>query len=401
MTFKELKLDSKILKAIELEGYLNPSEIQELAIPILMNNKDVLGSAQTGTGKTAAFALPIIHNLINSTNYDKSIKALVLVPTRELAIQVRDSFRSYSVNTNLKCSVVFGGVNQRSQVELLRKGVDVLVATPGRLLDLINQKYINLSNIKTLVLDEADTMLDMGFIHDVKKIVKFCNLKRQTIMFSATITNEVKKLANEFLSDYEVIEINYKSLTVDKINQSVYFVDKVNKASLLLEILNCDEIKSALVFVRTKHGADKLGEILHKNGINSSVIHGNKSQNARISALNNFKLGKNKVLVATDIAARGIDIIELSHVINFELPENGEVYIHRIGRTARAGLGGSAISLCNYEESSKLKVIEKKISQKISIIDNHNYPATNFVKVVEDKKGSKRSNKRRTFNKRK
>ncbi len=376
MTFKDLNLDEKILKAIELEGYEMPSLIQEKAIPIIMKGRDVLAGAQTGTGKTAAFALPLIQKFIN--HRDRNIKVLVLVPTRELALQVRDNFRSYAINTSLKSSVIFGGVNQSSQVAVLRKGVDFLVATPGRLLDLIKQGYVQLDNVETFVLDEADTMLDMGFIHDVRRIVEFMPKKRQTIMLSATITTAVKRIAGEFLVDYETIKVN-SEMTVDSINQSVYFVDKVNKSKLLLEILSCDEIKSALIFVRTKHGANKLGEILQRHGIESGIIHGNKSQSARVAALQQFKSGFNKVLVATDIAARGIDIDKLSHVINYEMPENVETYVHRIGRTGRAGLEGIAISLCAFDEKETFLGIEKTISQTILAVEGHGYPMENFI----------------------
>ncbi len=379
MNFKDLKLANSILKAVELEGYKEPSPIQKEAIPHILNGKDILASAQTGTGKTAAFALPLINNLLNGDKHDKKIKVLVLTPTRELALQVRDNFRKYGINTNLKCSVIFGGVNQRSQVETLKRGVDILVATPGRLLDLMNQRRVDLRNVQSLVLDEADTMLDMGFIHDVKKIISRIPVERQTLLFSATIPTEIKHLAKELLKDPITIKLNNESLTVDKINQSVYFVDKINKAKLLLELLECNTLKSVLVFVRTKHGADKLSEVLEKNGVKNGVIHGNKSQNARISALKNFKSGRHKVLVATDIAARGIDIIELSHVINYEMPEKAETYVHRIGRTGRAGLDGNAISLCNVEEKKVLRQIEISIKQTIAIIAEHSYPAQQAI----------------------
>ena len=394
MIFKQLKLNEKILRAIELEGYEKPSEIQEKAIPIIMSGRDLLAGAQTGTGKTAAFALPLINNLLQNNN--KNIKVLVIVPTRELAIQVRDNFRSYAINTNLKCSVIFGGVNQASQVAVLKKGVDILVATPGRLLDLIKQRHVRLDHIQTFVLDEADTMLDMGFIHDVRKIAAHIPQKKQTIMLSATITNAVKKLASEFLIDYETIKVNPEVLTVDAIDQSVYFVDKINKAKLLLDILDDEAVKSVLVFVRTKHGANKLDEILRKKGIKSGVIHGNKSQNARIAALKGFKAGISKVLVATDIAARGIDIEKLSHVINYEMPENIETYVHRIGRTGRAGVSGSAISLCAFDEKHTFRGIEKTVSQSITTIDEHSYPMNDF-KIVP--KANRFRNKRNSQNK--
>jgi ATP-dependent RNA helicase RhlE len=394
MKFKDLGLNQVILKSIEESGYETPSLIQEQAIPYILQGKDILGCAQTGTGKTAAFALPLINNLIKSDNIDKTIKVLVLTPTRELAIQVRDNFRKYSVHTNLKCSVIFGGVNQQSQIDVLKKGVDILVATPGRLLDLINQKYVKLNNLKTLVLDEADTMLDMGFIHDVKKIITHIPIQRQTLLFSATMPNEITNLATSLLKDYVTVKVNPESLTVERIDQVVYFVDKHNKAKLLLDILQKDDIKSVLVFTRTKHGANKLGELLTKSGINIGVIHGNKSQSARVSALENFKNGNHKILVATDIAARGIDIRELSHVINYELPETGETYVHRIGRTGRAGFSGMAISFCNIDEKQNLKDIEKTIKQTITIVDKHNYPLQQFNLTP---KGNNKPNFNRNF----
>ncbi len=389
MKFKDLDLHNSILKNIELEGYEEPSTIQKEAIPHILKGRDILACAQTGTGKTAAFAWPLINDLLNDNNYNKNIKVLILTPTRELALQIRDSFRKYGRNTNLKCSVIFGGVNQRSQVDVLRKGVDVLVATPGRLLDLINQRHVRLNNLKTLVLDEADTMLDMGFIHDVKKIINYIPIERQTLLFSATISKEVTYLAKDLLKDPVTIKVNPEILTLDKIDQSVYFVDKDNKSNLLLDLLKDDSIKSVLVFVRTKYGADKLSERLTKSGINSTAIHSNKSQNARLLALKSFKCGQSKVLVATDIAARGIDIVELSHVINYELPEKADSYIHRIGRTGRAGLSGSAISFCNIQERKHLRNIEISINQTINIINEHNYPMKQSSLPYEPSKPSK------------
>jgi len=397
MTFKDLGLCEDILKAINNEGFNNPSPIQEEAIPYILEGRDVLGCAQTGTGKTAAFALPLINHLINDNDGCRKIKTLVLTPTRELAIQVRDNFRKFSLYTNLKCSVVFGGVNQRSQVEVLKKGVDILIATPGRLLDLINQRYIKLDNVKTLVLDEADTMLDMGFIHDVKKIISYIPVERQILLFSATMPDEIKNLASSILNNYVTIKVNNETITVDKIKQSVYFIDKANKSKLLLDLLKLEDIKSVLVFTRTKHGANKLFDMLKNNGVKSDVIHGDKSQNARVAALSNFKNGKNKVLVATDVAARGIDINELSHVINFEIPEKAETYVHRIGRTGRAGFSGSAISFCNANERKNLKDIEKLIKQEIDIVDDHDYPAKELTTTSE--KSNNRWQNKKKFNK--
>lgn len=398
MTFKDLGLTTPLLKAIENAKYKTPSPIQEQSIPHILKGRDVLGCAQTGTGKTAAFALPLINNLIEDTTYndkDKKIKVLVLTPTRELAIQIRDNFRLYGIYTNIKCSVILGGVNQSSQIELLKKGVDVLVATPGRLLDLINQKYVKLDNIKTLVLDEADTMLDMGFIKDVKKIISFTPIQKQTLLFSATMSKEIIKLSEDLLVNHIEVKIASQNVTADKINQSVYFVDRVNKPKSLLEILNNSNIKSALIFTRTKHGANKLAEILKKNDVATVVLHGNKSQTARVTALSDFKSGKCKILIATDIAARGIDISELSHVINYEIPEHAEVYVHRIGRTARAGFSGIAISLCDINEKRYLKDIEKLINQLIPVIDNHNYPMKEFTlapKKINNGRPQKKNN---------
>jgi len=373
MSFKELGLSDGILKAIEEVGYITPTPIQELAIPVVLKKQDILGCAQTGTGKTAAFVLPIIENLIKKGPSMHDPRVLVISPTRELAIQTRDNVRSYGIYTNLKCTVILGGVNQRSQVEAIRKGVDIVVATPGRLLDLVNQRFINLNNIEVLVLDEADTMLDMGFIHDIKKIVARVPKIRQTLMFSATMPKAIKLLANEFLNNPVVVETNNSSITVEKIDQSVYFVDTPNKKFLLLEILKTNTNASTLIFTRTKHGANKLGEILQKSNFYNEVIHGNKSQNARVRALKNFKDGKSNILIATDIAARGIDIKYLTQVINFELPEIAESYVHRIGRTGRAGSVGKAISFCDKAEKRYLNDIERLTKQSITIIKEHNY----------------------------
>ncbi len=373
MTFKEFGLSEAILKSLTEMKHDIPTLIQELAIPYIMENKDVLGCAQTGTGKTAAFVLPIIESLMNEKmNIDP--KVLVLSPTRELAIQTRDNFRKYGQYTKLKCGVVLGGVNQRSQETVLRKGIDILVATPGRLLDLVNQRIVKLNSIKILVLDEADTMLDMGFIHDIKKIISHVPETRQTLMFSATMPKTIRNLAKEFLNNPKIVEATPTSMVVDKIDQSVYFIDSKNKSKLLLEILRKKDNQSTLVFTRTKHGANKLADILDKNNFRNEVIHGNKSQSARVAALNNFKNGKSKVLIATDIAARGIDITELTQVINYELPNIAESYVHRIGRTGRAGCGGVAISLCDRSEKKYLNDIEKLIKQTIIVIENHNYP---------------------------
>ncbi len=379
MNFKDLNLKKPLLDALEKSGYTEPTDIQKKAILPIIEGKDVLGCAQTGTGKTAAFALPILDKLLeNDISGKKEIRALVLTPTRELAIQVRDNFRKYSEFTNLKSGVVLGGVNQKSQEAVLKKGVDILVATPGRLLDLINQRIVKLNNLDILVLDEADIMLDMGFINDVKKIIKSAKEEKQTLLFSATMPNEVKTLANTILKNHVSISVETETATVEKIDQSLYYVDKQNKTSLLMDILNENEIKSALIFTRTKHGANKLTKSINSMGIRSEVIHGNKSQSARVMALNNFKTGKSKVLIATDIASRGIDISELSHVINYEMPEKAETYVHRIGRTGRAGFSGTAISLCNIDEKKGVQVIERLTNQPITEQENSKYPMKHF-----------------------
>ena len=368
MTFKELNLIDPILKALDTEGYLVPSPIQEQSIPVLLEGKDILGSAQTGTGKTAAFAIPIIQGLYQAYNaglVTKKIQALILAPTRELASQIKDSFSSYGRYVKIKTTVIFGGVRQKAQTEALAKGVDILIATPGRLLDLINQGFVDLSQVKFFVLDEADRMLDMGFIHDVNKIVKLIPVKRQTMLFSATMPKEIAALANDILKNPVRVAVTPVEATLDIIKQSLYLVSKKDKIDLLAHLITAHQIPSALVFTRTKHGANKVVKDLNMLGIMSEAIHGNKSQNAREIALKNFKTKKTSVLIATDIAARGIDIDELSHVINYDLPEVPETYIHRIGRTGRAGLSGSAISFCSPDESGLLKDIEKHILMKI------------------------------------
>lgn len=393
MTFQELGLVEPILKALDDMGYVIPTPIQKDAIPHILANKDVLGSAQTGTGKTAAFALPLIQSLILNGS-DGTIKVLIVTPTRELAIQIRDNFRTYMKYTNFKCSVVVGGVNQGPQVELLRKGVDVLIATPGRLLDLIEQRHVKLHNVQTVVLDEADTMLDMGFLKDITKIITKVPFIHQTLLFSATMPSSIEKLAQQFLKSPVRVSVNPVSSTVDKVNQTLYYVDKHNKTNLLMDILSDSEVKSALVFTRTKHGANKLATTLIGKGLGVEVIHGNKSQNARMIALRNFKSGKSSVLIATDIAARGIDIAELSHVINYEIPNPAENYVHRIGRTGRAGLSGEAISFSDIDEKKDVADIEKLTDQKITVIEGHKYPMTKFELTPKKANGGfqKRSN---------
>ncbi len=376
MKFENLNLIEPILKALKDEGYIKPSPIQERAIPPVLQGRDLLGCAQTGTGKTAAFAIPIIQKIHEQKNKGsrRQIQSLILTPTRELAVQIADSFLSYGKYTKLKYYAIYGGVSQNPQAEALRRGIDVLIATPGRLNDLINQRLVNLENIKVFVLDEADRMLDMGFIHDVKKIISCIPKQRQTLFFSATMPREITDLVNSILVDPVKVEVTPVSSTVDIIKQSVYFTDKVNKNKLLLHLLENEDISSALVFTRTKHEADKIVKFLASANIKSQAIHGDKSQNARQTALNNFKSGEIKVLIATDIAARGIDIDELSHVINYNLPNIPETYVHRIGRTGRAGLGGTAISFCEYEEKPYLKDIQKLIKKTIKIVENNPYP---------------------------
>ena len=383
MTFNELNLIAPLLKALETEGYTQPTPIQEQAIPIVLRQQDLLGCAQTGTGKTAAFALPILQLLdaAHAERAPKHIKVLILTPTRELAIQIGESFAAYGRNLRLKHTVIFGGVPQGSQVQALNRGVDILIATPGRLLDLMNQGYIRLSDISNFVLDEADRMLDMGFIHDVKRVVSKLPQKRQTLFFSATMPTEIQKLANTILTHPQMVAVTPPATTAEMVTQSVYFTNKKDKRQMLLHVLKEKTIKNALVFTRTKHGADKVVKDLQKEGIKAEAIHGNKSQNARQRALGNFKDGAIRVLVATDIAARGIDVDLLSHVINYEIPEVPETYVHRIGRTGRAGASGTAMSFCDQEEMQDWRNILKITSQKIPVVDNHPYPMEQTGKV--------------------
>jgi ATP-dependent RNA helicase RhlE len=376
MDFKKLDLIDPILKALSTEGYTTPTPIQAQSIPLILEQRDLLGCAQTGTGKTAAFAIPILQLLYKNKGEERGphkIKVLILTPTRELAIQIDESFAAYGKHTGISHTVIFGGVSQLHQTNILRRGVDILVATPGRLLDLISQGFIDLKFLKIFVLDEADRMLDMGFIHDVKRIITKLPEKRQTLFFSATMPPEIQKLSNSLLTNPAKVEVTPASSTVDAIEQSLYYVGKTEKPILLLHLLKDKDVATALVFTRTKHGADKVVKFLHKSEITAAAIHGNKSQNARQHALTNFKNGKLRVLVATDIAARGIDIDELSHVFNFELPNVPETYVHRIGRTGRAGNTGIAISFCDADERSELKDIQKLIGINIPIVRNHPY----------------------------
>ena len=380
MSFENLNLIEPILTALKNEGYTEPTPIQEKAIPFLLQGRDLLGCAQTGTGKTAAFAIPILQLLYSKQANQaakRPVKALIITPTRELAIQINESFSAYGKHTRIKHTVIYGGVSQGAQTTILKNGVDILIATPGRLLDLMQQGFISLQHIEFFVLDEADRMLDMGFIHDVRKIIAKLPSKRQSLFFSATMPPEIQKLAATILSSPVKVEIAPVVATADLITQSLYYVSKTDKKSLLIHLLQDESIETALVFTRTKHGADKVSRDLVKAGIKAAAIHGNKSQAARQSALKNFKNRTTRVLVATDIAARGIDVEQLSHVINFEIPNIPETYIHRIGRTGRAGLTGVAFSFCDAEEKDFLKDIYKLLPGPIPVVEDHPYPDTN------------------------
>ncbi|HXH99361.1 MAG TPA: DEAD/DEAH box helicase [Sphingobacteriaceae bacterium] len=407
MSFQNLNLIKPIQKALETEGYTIPTPIQEQAIPVILQKKDLLGCAQTGTGKTAAFAIPILQLLtaeISPNKGRKPIRSLILTPTRELAIQIGESFAAYGRHTHLKHTVIFGGVSQFAQTTALKAGIDILIATPGRLLDLMNQRFVDLSELKIFVLDEADRMLDMGFIHDVKKVIAKIPVKRQTLFFSATMPSEIQKLANTILVNPVKVEVTPASTTAETIDQSIYFVGKSDKKSLLIHILDDKTISRVLVFTRTKHGADKVVKDLHKAGIKAEAIHGNKSQNARQRALSNFKSSETKVLVATDIAARGIDVDDLSYVINYELPDIPETYVHRIGRTGRAGASGTAFAFCDHEEKENLRDIQKLIGRSIPVIEDHPYVLKGggqdiiAIKKPASKSHNPKSNfKKRTF----
>ncbi|MCW4451130.1 DEAD/DEAH box helicase [Kaistella sp. BT6-1-3] len=384
MNFTDLQLIDPIAKALQEEGYTQPTPIQAKAIPSILQGRDLLGTAQTGTGKTAAFAIPILQNLTEKNIRNNQIKALILTPTRELAIQIEESFNAYGRHLKLRNLVVFGGVKQGAQEAALKKGVDILVATPGRLLDFISQGIISLKNLEIFVLDEADRMLDMGFVHDVKRIIKLLPQKRQTLFFSATFPEEISKLANSMLTNPVKVEVAPVSATADTIQQKVYFVEKENKLDLLTHILKNDISDSVLVFSRTKHGADKIARKLQSQKISAEAIHGNKSQNQRQNALNNFKSGKTRILVATDIAARGIDIDELKYVVNFELSDVSETYVHRIGRTGRAGADGSSISFVDGLDLLNLKNTEKLIGKKIPVETDHPYHTDGLVPQKRD-----------------
>ncbi|MEZ5038750.1 MAG: DEAD/DEAH box helicase [Saprospiraceae bacterium] len=374
MTFKELGITEIILKTLVAEGYTHPTPIQEQSIPILLRGKDLLGCAQTGTGKTAAFAIPILQHLYLSKGQQtrqRKIRALIVTPTRELAIQVADSFTAYGKSTGIRNTAIFGGVKQSAQTEALRQGVDILVATPGRLLDLMDQGFITLKDIEYFVLDEADHMLDMGFIHAIRKIIVKLPRERQSLFFSATMPPEIIDLSGNILGNPEKVTVEPEQKTAQKVEQALYFVAKKDKPKLLVHLLKSRNVDSALIFSRTKHGSDRIVRLLGQVNIRAEAIHGNKTQRARQRALGNFKEGVTKVLVATDIAARGIDIDDLSYVVNYDLPNIPETYVHRIGRTGRAKASGIALSFCDVEERAYLKDIQKLIDQKIPIISEH------------------------------
>ena len=387
MTFQTLGLCAPILTALEEHGYERPSPIQEKAIPPALAGRDVLGCAQTGTGKTCAFAAPILQRLSASKVQGHPLRALILTPTRELAIQIEESFLAYGKHLPLRCAVIFGGVGQNPQVEALGRGVDILVATPGRLMDLYQQGFVKLDQLEIFVLDEADRMLDMGFIHDVKKILKWLPRKKQTMLFSATMPPEIAELVNSLLHDPVRVAVDPVSSPVEAIQQSVYFVDKNNKTKLLAHLIRELDVKNALVFTRTKHGANKVARDLAKAGISAAAIHGNKSQTARQQALADFKAGKIQCLVATDIAARGLDIEELSHVFNYNLPEVPETYVHRIGRTGRAGREGAAVAFCDFGEKPLLRDIEKLMGRTVPVVEDHPYPMVVLEAPKKDKRG--------------
>jgi ATP-dependent RNA helicase RhlE len=376
MTFDALFLSKPLLKALQEEGYTQPTPIQQQAIPPILDGQDLLGCAQTGTGKTAAFALPILQRLDEAyrNGLPRGLRCLILTPTRELAIQIGESFQAYGRHLRIRSTVIFGGVGQTPQVDALKRGVDILIATPGRMLDLIGQGYLKLDSLKIFVLDEADRMLDMGFIHDIRKVIKLLPEQRQSLFFSATMPADILELSRDILHQPAEVTVTPVSSTVEIIDQYVYLVDKANKVKLLIHVLQTNDAPGVLVFTRTKYGADKLAKVLSQNGISADAIHGDKAQNARQRALSQFKNGQIRVLVATDIASRGIDIDALEFVVNFEIPNIPETYVHRIGRTGRAGSEGTAISFCDHVEAPFLYDIEKLIGKFISIMQEHPYP---------------------------
>ena len=404
MTFENLNLIEPISRALKTKGYETPTPIQEKSIPFILEGKEVFGCAQTGTGKTAAFALPILQLLHKQkqNGIKPGIKALILAPTRELAIQIGESFSDYGKGLNIKHTVIFGGVSQLNQTQTLQRGVDILIATPGRLIDLMSQRFIHLNTVEFFVLDEVDRMLDMGFINDIKRVLTKLPVKRQTIFFSATVPPEIKLLANTMLTNPVSVSVAPVSSAAESVKQSVYFVEKTDKRALLQEVLEKENINHALVFTRTKHGADKVLKDLKKSGITAEAIHGNKSQNARQRALLGFKNRSIRILVATDIASRGIDVDKLTHVINFELPEVPETYVHRIGRTGRAGEFGTALSFCATEEIQNLKDINKLLNKAIDVAPTHSFPefALQGRTIVQKKKASPANGQNRNFRRR-
>ncbi len=398
MTFEDLQLVSPILKALEDKKYTEPTAIQEKSIPIILSGDDILGSAQTGTGKTAAFAIPIIQHLIERnipSGGKRKISTLVVTPTRELAIQIADNFSDYSKYVDISNTVIFGGVNQGPQVKALKKGVDIVIATPGRLLDLISQGYISLKEIKYFILDEADRMLNMGFINDIKKVIAMLPRQRQSLFFSATMPQNILKLSNEILVNPKKVTVNPVSSTAQTIQQYLYMTNKSSKKELLFHILKAEEITQALVFSRTKHGADRIVRNLKKQRIESAAIHGDKSQNQRQRALSQFKENKVRVLVATDIAARGIDIDKLRYVINYDIPNEPETYVHRIGRCGRAGEDGIAISICEPEENEYVRDVEKTIKKKITVATDNPFPQTDKPMNAAEKKAAEKEKQKR------
>jgi ATP-dependent RNA helicase RhlE len=393
MSFKDLKLNRPLLRAVAEKGYDNPTLIQERTIPLVLNKKDVIASAQTGTGKTAAFALPILQLLYDKQESGKSqkkIRALIISPTRELAIQIQENFEEYAIHTNLTSTVIFGGASIDPQKEILKKGIDVLIATPGRLLDLHKQDIVNLDYVETLVLDEADLMLDMGFIDDVKKIERLCPEEKQTLLFSATMPYKVEQLAETILKNPKRIEVSQNSSTSKNVNQALYYVPKPQKIELCLHLLRNTIKGRIIIFRRTKYGVDKLEQTLLKNNYKADSLHGDKSQTLRQEALNNFKKNKVDILIATDVAARGIDIDDVDAVINFDLPNIPETYVHRIGRTARAGNTGTAYSFCSADEKEYIKAIQQLINLQLDVVEEHPYPLDPKAKpIVHKKQGSK------------
>lgn len=395
MTFEDLKIITPILKALKEKNYSEATPIQAKAIPLLLDRQDVLGIAQTGTGKTAAFAIPIVQHIANEQQNNSKIKALIITPTRELAIQIDENFTDYGKHTNVRNTVIFGGVNQASQVRNIRRGVDVLIATPGRLLDLINQGFISLKHIEYFVLDEADRMLDMGFVHDIKKLITMLPKKRQSLFFSATMPKNIVELSNTILNNPKKVEVSVVSSTAETIQQHLYYTNRDNKKDLLFHILQDEDMDQVLLFSKTKHGADRIVKNLMKQKVSAAAIHGGKSQNQRQKALKNFKTGDVRVLVATDIAARGIDIDKLRYVINYDIPNIAETYVHRIGRSGRAGEEGVAISICEPEENDFIKDIQKLINLKIPVITDNPFPQTDKPMSPAQKKEAEKEKNRR------